>query len=216
MSSTILVRTVGRVREIVLAHPGTRNSLTVEDFQHLAEAFGSADGHEWVLLRSGLPGSFCSGFRLNDAGRAAIASGEAPRAHAALMLAVAGCRVPVVGLIDGPAVGMGCELALRCDLRFGSSQASFAVPAARHGLVYPAESVAAMVAAIGRGPVAALLMAGQRIDAERAVSWGLVQDLLTASSGSVDMVRQVHRLLDDLDPTSVLASARVLRDGVLP
>lgn len=190
---------------ITLDHPATRNSLAVADLERLADAFATAHDSGYVVLRSASPGAFCSGLRLDDAGRADLASGAAARAHAEATAALAACPAPVVAVVDGPAVGLGCELALRSDVRIGTGRALFCVPAGRLGLRYPGDALAALTAAVGATAMSALFVAGLRVPAERALAWGLLHDLV-----SDDPLTAAHRILAPLDPASTVAAKHAI------
>jgi len=193
---------------VTLDHARTRNALALADLERLAKAFAEA-GREsaYAVLRSATPGSFCSGFRLDEPGRADLATGAAAGAHATVTAALAACTVPVVALVDGPAIGLGCELALRCDVRIGTRRAGFAVPAGRLGLRYPADAVAAVSAAVGAAAASALFVAGLRVPAERALAWGLLHDLADEDD---DLLAGAHRALGPLDPTSTAAAKHAI------
>lgn len=80
---------------------------------------------------------------------------------------------PVLAAVHGACLGAGFELALACDLRVAAADASFALPEVRVGV--PSVIHAALLPSlIGRGRAAEMLLLGERIDAARALAWGLV------------------------------------------
>jgi len=82
-----------------------------------------------------------------------------------------------IAAIDGYCVGGGVQLALACDLRLATPRASFAVTPAHLGIVYPATSIARLVATVGRGVASDLLLRAHFIDAAEALRVGLVSAL---------------------------------------
>jgi 2-(1,2-epoxy-1,2-dihydrophenyl)acetyl-CoA isomerase len=81
---------------------------------------------------------------------------------------------PVVVAVNGPAVGIGCSLALACDLIVAAESAYFLLAFVRIGLVPDGGSTAFLPARIGLARSAEMMMLGDRVGAEQALEWGLV------------------------------------------
>ncbi len=88
--------------------------------------------------------------------------------------------IPVVAAVNGPCLGAGLELALACDFRLASPDATFGLPEVRVGVPSVIEA-ALLPQLIGPGRAAELLLTGEAISAERALAWGLVNDIKDAS-----------------------------------
>lgn len=80
---------------------------------------------------------------------------------------------PVVAAVNGPSLGAGFELALACDLRVAAATATFGLPEVRVGVPSVIEA-ALLPVLVGPGRAAEMLLTGDPIDAERALTWGLV------------------------------------------
>jgi enoyl-CoA hydratase len=93
--------------------------------------------------------------------------------------------VPVIARIDGYALGAGLELAAACDLRVASERAVFGMPEVRVGIPSVIEA-ALLPQLIGYGRTRRLLLTGVTIDAEEALTWGLVDAV--ASPDRLDAV----------------------------
>ena len=91
--------------------------------------------------------------------------------------------VPVIARIDGYALGAGLELACACDLRVASERAIFGMPEVRIGIPSVVEA-ALLPKLIGHGRARRLLLTGETIGAEEALSWGLIDAV--ASPGDLD------------------------------
>ncbi|MGH7324175.1 MAG: enoyl-CoA hydratase/isomerase family protein [Candidatus Rokuibacteriota bacterium] len=87
---------------------------------------------------------------------------------------------PVVAAVHGPCLGAGFELALACDLRVASAEATFGLPEVRVGVPSVIEA-ALLPPLVGPGRAAELLLTGEAITAERALGWGLVNRVVEAS-----------------------------------
>lgn len=88
------------------------------------------------------------------------------------------CRKPVIAAVNGYAFGGGLETALTCDIRLASTTASFAAPEIKLGWIGGGGMSPFLAASIGPSNAAIMLMTGEPIDAETALRWGLVSELV--------------------------------------
>ncbi len=84
---------------------------------------------------------------------------------------------PVVAAVNGPAVGIGCSLALSCDLVVAAETAYLSLGFARIGLAPDGGALALVSARAGGGRAAQMALLGDRVDAPTAQRWGLVDDV---------------------------------------
>ena len=85
---------------------------------------------------------------------------------------------PVVAAINGPAVGIGCSLALSCDLLVAAESAYLSLAFARIGLVPDGGAMALVSARAGGGRALEMALLGDRVPASTARDWGLVAEVL--------------------------------------
>ncbi|TWI04872.1 enoyl-CoA hydratase/carnithine racemase [Luteimonas cucumeris] len=175
----------GRIRELRLARPPV-NALnpTLCDALHSAVDDAVADGVDGLLL-SGGPKVFSAG--LDVPHLLALPDGAALKAawksFFDAALALAQCPVPVVAAIAGHAPAGGCVLALCCDYRVMARSEDAARPfriglnETQVGLVAPEGIQRLMRRVIGPYRAERLLVAGELVDAERALALGLVDEL---------------------------------------
>lgn len=128
-----------------------------------------------ALVVSGLPGVFCAGADLASVKHAeAAVAAEYQQIALAAFAALRDFPRPTLAAIDGLCIGGGCNIALACDVRIAGPQASFAIPAVRHGIVYDERTIRGLVELVGSGRAAHFLFTAQRIGVERAAAIGLV------------------------------------------
>ena len=179
--STVRVERDGGVLWLRLDHPETRNALSVDDLVALDAALRD-DARDpavrCVVLTGHEPGSFCSGLRLGQGTAGDMQSGRAKEAADELFALLPGIAVPTVAVVDGPALGAGCELALRCDLRIASDRASLGIPAARLGIPYTPPSIEFLTRRFGQPAAAWLFYASSRLDTKDALAMGLVHQVV--------------------------------------
>jgi len=167
------------VRTIALDRPEVKNALTrplaVALRDALVEAASAADTR--VVILTGRGGSFCSGADLKeglaDPTVMADLDGAVGVFHD-LVRAVVRCPKPVLALVDGPAVGFGCDLALACDLRVATDRAYFQEKFVRIGLVPDGGGTFWLPRLVGLGRAAELIMLGEKLEAAEALTLGVV------------------------------------------
>lgn len=103
-------------------------------------------------------------------------------------------RKPVVAAVNGFAFGGGLEAALICDIRVAADTATFAAPEIKLGWVGGGGMSALLANSIGASNAALMLMTGDPIDAERALAWGLVSDIVPADQ----VVSRAQRIADTI------------------
>jgi enoyl-CoA hydratase len=107
--------------------------------------------------------------------------------------AIEECPLPVIGAVNGWALGGGCELTLACDIAIASERATFGMPEAALGLV-PGYGVLRAPQVIGRHMTKLMVMAGERLDAQQALAAGLVQRVVPHEElvpASLELARRI-------------------------
>jgi 2-(1,2-epoxy-1,2-dihydrophenyl)acetyl-CoA isomerase len=178
MPEHILTERRGDVLVVTLNRPERLNAAPPAMFEEITAALGTLDGARAVLV-GGAGRAFCSG--ADVAGGALNAEDPGAATYAALtgsynpaLLAVAGCAVPVVSAVRGPAAGIGCSLALAADFCVASSSAYFLQAFVNIGLVPDGGASWMLPRLIGRARAAEMMMLGERVPAGRAHDWGMV------------------------------------------
>jgi len=155
------------------------NALPPADWRALGAALAdlAADGEIRAVVISGTTRAFCAGadVRVLTQPDESEAGATMLETVAEACAAVERVRVPVLAAIEGPAHGGGLELALSCDIRIASTDATFAASSVNMGLI---ASVATLVQTVGAPRARRMLLSGQRIGAETAHEWGLITDLV--------------------------------------
>jgi enoyl-CoA hydratase/carnithine racemase len=117
---------------------------------------------------------------------------------------------PTVAALNGHAIGGGLELALSCDLRIAAAPAKFAMPPAKLGLVYSHTGIQKFIDAIGAPRTRQLFLVGARIDAARALSWGLVNEIVAPADLADEAVKLAREIAANA-PLSLMGNKQVIR-----
>ena len=168
---------------VTIDRPAVRNAVDPETARALEAAFRDFDANDElaVAVLSGAGGNFCAGFDLKAlAAGARYAVGETgpgPMGPTRMVL-----RKPVIAAIEGYAVAGGLELALWCDLRVASDNATFGVFNRRFGVPLIDLGTVRMPRMIGQGRALDLILTGRAVKAEEALRIGLVERVVEAGT----------------------------------
>lgn len=94
--------------------------------------------------------------------------------------ALSRCRAPVIAQLGGHCHGGAVELALNCDLRIASDALQLSLRAVSLGVVYRTQLLARLIATVGLGRTQHLLFGMPVLDADEALAWGLVSEVVPA------------------------------------
>lgn len=170
---------------VTIDRPGKANSLTAAMLRDLAAAFdriAASDCRAVVLTGTGRV--FSAGADLDEA-RAGLAA--APEWEA-LSARIAGLRCFSIAALNGTLAGGAFGMALACDLRIAVPDARFFYPVMALGFLPQPSDPGRLAALVGPARAKAILMAGARIDADEALSWGLI-DRIVPSGDLMDEAR---------------------------
>ena len=118
------------------------------------------------------------------------------------------CPVPVVAAMNGSAFGGGLELALMCDLRVAVAHAEFALPETTLGIIPGAGGTQRLPRLIGAARATELILLGTRINADRALSYGLINRI---SEPGVSVVEDTLRWLSPVLNGAAIATRAALK-----
>ncbi len=173
---------LGPVATIELNRPHALNAWNQQFGLDLLAALRRVGAEESVraVLIVGAGRAFSSGADLKDLGADLTPDGRpdvyktlTERYHP-IIHAVRELPLPVVACVNGPAVGIGCSLALCCDLVLAAQSAYFLLAFVNIGLVPDGGSSLFVPTRVGMARATEMAMLGERVSAEQALQWGLV------------------------------------------
>lgn len=176
----------GKVRTITLNRPDKLNALNRATICELHAAFDQVaqddDTHVVILTGAG-PKAFVAGADIAEmSGLSPVQARDFSRHGQKLMSKIEQSGKPVIGMINGFALGGGMELAMACHLRFASDTAKFGQPEVNLGLIPGFGGTQRLLRLAGRGPALELCLSGQTIDAARAYAFNLVTRIFPADT----------------------------------
>ena len=185
MSNEILVQQDGPILRVTLNRPDAGNGVSDDMAAELAGILDrAADTSQFVVLR-GAGSDFCAG-RAHNRGGAPEGPPEAlalRRRNEVVFNCYGAFRrspIPIVGVVQGRAIGFGCALAALCDITIASDAAKFQLPEMGHNIM-PTMAMSALVDRVPRKALMYLVYSTAVIGAERALSFGLVSEVVPAA-----------------------------------
>jgi 2-(1,2-epoxy-1,2-dihydrophenyl)acetyl-CoA isomerase len=171
----------GAAARITLNRPDTLNAWHHDFGRELKQAIEveAADPSVRALLITGAGRGFSSGadlkagFEPADDGMPDIAK-ELNDVYHPIMAGLRHLEKPVVAAVNGPAVGIGASLAFACDLVLAGESAYFGLAFVNIGLMPDGGSTLFVPAAVGKARAFQLALLGERVEAAKALDWGLI------------------------------------------
>jgi 2-(1,2-epoxy-1,2-dihydrophenyl)acetyl-CoA isomerase len=176
---TVELRVTERVAWLTLNRPAALNAWTPQLGRELGSALEHAadDPDVRAIVLTGAGRAFSSGADLKNRAEAdgTMDVQTALRTvYNPVMLRVRTVPKPVIAAVNGPAVGIGCSLALACDLVVASESAYFLMAFVNIGLTLDGGASQTLVARVGHARAFEIAYLGERIGAPQALEWGLV------------------------------------------
>jgi enoyl-CoA hydratase len=196
MAEPILKEKDGDVTTIILNRPEVGNRQTDATWGELTVILDAAAKESRLIVFKGAGDDFCLG---RDAmGQPApvleaYAMRERSEAIFNLYGAFRNAKVPIIGVVQGRAVGLGCALAALCDITMASDKARFQLPEMAHHIM-PTIAMSALVDRVPRKAATYLVYSTQEIDAQRALMIGVVSNVVAANELDAAVVSLVERL----------------------
>ena len=181
--ASVLVEVRDHVALITLNRPESLNAMTAESGALLRSALTRV--HTDPEIRVGIvtgagDRAFSAGADLKEWARPEATGPSGGTVEAILTVEPADetstipVAKPLIAAIHGYCLGGGLELALACDIRIATPEASFALPEVRHGFIPGGGGVPRLLRSIPRSAAMELILTGDRCDAETALRWGIV------------------------------------------
>jgi len=185
----------GAVLEVVLDRPKA-NAIDTATSQRMGEVFAEfRDDPELrvAVLTGGGEKFFCAGWDLKAASEGEDYESDYGVGGFGGLQELPGLNKPVIGAVNGMAVGGGFELALSCDILLAADHARFAVPEINVGVLADAATIK-LPKRIPYHIAMDLLLTGRWMESEEAKHWGLVSEVVPAA-GLMDRARELAHLL---------------------
>jgi enoyl-CoA hydratase len=184
MSDPVLKHKDGDITTITLNRPESGNRQTDETWAQVTQMLNAAAQESRLILFKGAGADFCLG--RESMGQPPPTPG--PEAYAVrdrseiifnLYGAFRSAKAPIIGIVQGRAVGLGCALAALCDITLASEKARFQFPETAHRIM-PTIAFSALVDRVPRKAATYMIYSTAEIDAQQALTFGIVSNVVPA------------------------------------
>jgi crotonobetainyl-CoA hydratase len=209
----IKTRREGGILEVTLDRPKA-NAIDLVTSRIMGETFKEFrddDTLRIAILRAEGDKFFCPGWDLKAAADGDEVDGDYGVGGFGGLQELTGMNKPVIAAVNGICCGGGLELALSCDLIVASDNASFALPEIRSGTVADAASVK-LPKRLPYHVAMDLLLTGRWFDAEEALRWGLLREIVSQDA-LLDTVWDLARHLESGPPLVMAAIKEIVREA---
>ncbi len=216
----------GAVLTLTMNRPAERNAIgTLEDCEQLAASFDLAQRDTTIrcILLTGAGSAFCAGGNLR-ALKERTPGGIGPQPVPAdtrsnyrrgvqrVIRAIWDCEVPAIAAVNGPAVGLGCDLAALCDIRIASESARFASTFVSLGIIPGDGGAWILPRAVGLSKASEMIFTGEMLDAAQALASGLVSRVVAPERLLAEAGELAQRIAAQ-PATALRLAKRLLREG---
>jgi enoyl-CoA hydratase len=184
VSKDILTQQDGAILRVTINRPDSGNGMSNEMAVELANIFENAPPESQFIVLRGAGKDFCLGRA--GMGQQPASQPEAlelRRANEPVFQCYGSFRkspIPIIGVVQGRAIGFGCALAALCDITIAADTAKFQFPEMGHNIM-PTMAMSALVDRVPRKALLYLIYSAAVVDAQRALSFGIVSDVVPES-----------------------------------
>jgi enoyl-CoA hydratase/carnithine racemase len=194
MANDILTKQDGPILRITLNQPKRGNAVTDDMVREMTALIREAPKKSDIIVLRGAGKEFCVG-RAGMGGRPTPEPTAYTRRNFSDVVfdaygVMRSCPIPIVCAVQGGALGFGCAIAAACDITIASNKARFSVPEMAHQIM-PTMVMSSFVDRVPRKAMAYLVYSMFEVSPERALSYGIVSDVVPA--GKLDS--HVEKLL---------------------
>lgn len=220
--NTVLYEKKESIAIVTLNRPEKMNASTDLMYEELLDCFERVEGDEdvRVLIVTGTGKAFCSGADLEhrflpkiEERKKGLLKDVTEEFSECGALAFSRIRKVTIAAVNGLASGVGCTLALSCDIRMASAAAKFGFPFLRVGLLPEFGSTYYLPRMVGIGKACELVFTGQTVDAQEAKEIGLVNRVVSPEKLMEETFAMADRIVR-MPPLALMMSKRALYQGL--
>ena len=202
---------------ITVNRPDKLNALNADTVRELDARLRDArddDGVRVILLTGAGEKAFVAGADIAELSRMGPIDGVAiSREGQATFRMMEAMPKPVIGVINGFALGGGLELALACHIRIASTRAKFGLPEVKLGIIPGYGGTIRLPRLVGRGRALEMMLTGEMIDAEEAYRIGLVNRIAEPDT-LLDAARELARKMIANGPIAIAMALESVDHGM--
>lgn len=206
----LTTKTEGNILVVTMNRPEVYNAVHIHMHQEMDRVWNEfqADDDLWVAVLTGAGDkAFSAGNDLKATAQGI--TGEMPASGFGGLVNRLDRTKPIIGAVNGFAMGGGLETALACDILIAAETAIVSLPEVKVGFFAASTGVQRLTRTIGRKAAMEMILTGRKVGAEEAKALGIVNEVVPADQ-CLARAMEVAREIAGNSPSSVKASMRVL------
>ncbi len=195
-TNTIIAEVEGSVGIITFNRPDVSNAVNLEmlnDTSYQIQTWEYDDNIRAIILK-GNDNFFAAGIDIPELSQEISQQSLALKAWQDEFAKIANCSKPLIAAVSGYALGIGCDIALTCDIILASDSAQFGYPEVSIGMVPAFGSCSKLVKRIGKAKTMEAILTGKAISAEEASLAGLISRVVSLADLSDEALKVAERI----------------------
>lgn len=217
MSPLILRETIGKVGVLTINRPENMNSLSLKAYEELTaglDLLADDDSVQAVVITGTGGKAFCAGIDIKE--RASLTKEETMRRREKTIrpayMRLSDHTKPTIAAVNGLALGGGAELAITCDLRVASENATFGQSEIKWGMIPSCGACQRLRVIAGMGVAKDLILTGRTIEAAEALALGIFNRVVPQAS-LMEEALNLAREITAHSPVAVRQAKRAIESG---
>ncbi|KAG8214870.1 ClpP/crotonase-like domain-containing protein [Butyriboletus roseoflavus] len=208
---TVLTREEDRVGIITLNRPKALNALSGTLIEELLSALRSYDKNPAIgaIVITGNNRAFCAGADIKEQRELDFVSAYNGDYLKNLNDGMTCIHKPIIGAINGYALGGGCELALMCDILYAGKDAVFGQPEIKLGTIPGAGGTQRLIRAVGKSLAMHMILTGENMTAQEAAAAGLVAKVFDVEETVPRVIEYAQKMASFSVPVVAMAKEAV-------
>jgi enoyl-CoA hydratase len=212
----VLFSREGSVARVTINRESAYNALNRVVLERLAELFDRLESDQEVLvvvITGAGEKAFAAGADVQEIREAGTARTALIRRGQEILSKIRHSSKVVIAAVNGYALGGGCELAMACDIRIASENATFGLPEVKLGLMTGYGGSQLLPRLIGAGRAKYVMFTGDRLTAGEACQWGLVERVCSPGSLMEEAMALAGKIASN-GPFAVRSCKRAIDGGI--
>jgi len=215
--NNIIVETEENIAVLTINRPSQLNALNSETIAELGAAFKTleADNNTKAIIITGSgTKAFVAGADIKEFYQFDVEQGKelAAKGHQTLFNLIQNLSTPVIGAINGFALGGGLELAMSCHFRLASDNAKLGLPEVTLGVIPGYGGTQRLSQLVGKGRAMEMIMTAKMISGEEALSYGLVNQV-TSQEELMGACKKIALKIVKNSPVAIASAIRAINAG---
>lgn len=217
--NNILIEKEDNLAVLTINRPNQLNALNSDTIAELSSAFKSLDSDTSVkaiiIIGSGEK-AFVAGADIKEFYQFDVAQGKelAANGHKSLFDLVQNLTTPVIGAVNGFALGGGLELAMSCHFRLASDNAKLGLPEVTLGVIPGYGGTQRLAQLVGKGRAMEMIMSAKMISAEEALNYGLVNYVVPQAELLAECKKIALKIVKN-SSTAIASAIRAVNAGYI-